>query len=92
MPRRIQDYPFGYAGWHSVATTGHLVVVLGLLMIMTLLAQSTYFKRGMLGRHRGFPVIASRAGWVVHDKMCAATAVLSGQFIGIRPIRKYLIG
>jgi cytochrome c oxidase subunit 1 len=51
MPRRIQDYPHGYAGWHSVATSGHLVVVLGLIAFLGLLSHATFFKRPLGPRH-----------------------------------------
>jgi heme/copper-type cytochrome/quinol oxidase subunit 1 len=60
MPRRIQDYPNGYAGWHSVASFGHLIVVLGLLSFLMVLAHAIYFKRPLMGRHFGLPFVANR--------------------------------
>jgi heme/copper-type cytochrome/quinol oxidase subunit 1 len=60
MPRRIQDYPSCYGGWHSVASFGHLIVLLGLIVFLALLAHAIYFKRALIGRHGGFPFLASR--------------------------------
>jgi heme/copper-type cytochrome/quinol oxidase subunit 1 len=34
MPRRIQDYPWGFAGWNSVASLGHLLVLLSILFFI----------------------------------------------------------
>jgi len=29
MPRRIHDYPAVFMGWHSMASTGHMIALVG---------------------------------------------------------------
>ena len=90
MPRRIQDYPNGYAGWHSVATSAHLVVILGLGAFLGLLSHATYFKRAIGGRHWGLPFVGNRPSWLILDKQMAARSQMGGQIIGVRVIREHL--
>lgn len=91
MPRRIQDYPNGYAGWHSVASFGHLIVVLGVFSFVLVLTHAIYFKRPTAGRHAGLPFISNRPSWLVFDKYVASKVGFGGQFIGIRVVREYLL-
>ena len=67
------------------------MVILGLLAILCLLAHSLYFKRGVRGRNHGFPAVATRVSWLLLDKMVSAVAMKSGQFIGIKWVRLYLL-
>jgi len=90
MPRRIQDYPYAYAGWHSVASLGHVIVLLALANYFLLLAHAAFFKRPLNARGHGLPFVATRAMALTLDKACAAQAQLTAQPMGIRPIREYL--
>lgn len=90
MPRRIQDYPYGYSGWHSFATLGHTVVLVGIINFLLVLAHAAFFKRPLAPRGHGFPFISTRLSALVLDKHLAATARLSSQTAGLRQIRQYI--
>ena len=91
MPRRIQDYPYGYAGWHSVSSLGHTLVLAGIVNFFCLIAHAAYYKRPQLPRIQGFPFVTNRFSFVVLDKYFAAIAAVLNQPFGIRPVREYLI-
>ena len=90
MPRRIQDYPYAYTGWHSAASLGHVIVLIALANYFLLLAHAAFFKRPLNARGHGLPFIAMRVMALTLDKACAAQAQLSTQPTGIKPIREYL--
>lgn len=90
MPRRIQDYPYGYSGWHSVASFGHLFVILGLISFSGVLFHAVFFKRPLVSRHWGLPFIGSRCAFLTLDKHYAAMSMLGIQLIGVNFIRVYL--
>lgn len=90
MPRRIQDYPYGYSGWHSLASFGHTVVLLGLLSFSNVLAQAIYFKRPLSGRHLGLPFIGFRCAFLILDRQYAVNSSYQSQVDGIQDIRNYL--
>ena len=60
MPRRIQDYPWGYAGWHSVASFGHTIVLLGIFSFLSVNLLAFYLKRPVLANNNGLPFISTR--------------------------------
>lgn len=60
MPRRIQDYPWGYAGWHSVASFGHTIVLLGIFSFLLTNSLAFYLKRPVFSNNNGFPFITFR--------------------------------
>ena len=90
MPRRIQDYPYGYSAWHSFATLGHMIVLLGVLNFLLVLTHAAFFKRPLSPRAHGFPFISTRLSALVLDKHLAAAARLSTQTAGLRQIRRYI--
>jgi cytochrome c oxidase subunit 1 len=90
MPRRIQDYPYAYAGWHSVASFGHVIVLVGLLNYLLLLSHAAFYKRPLGPRGHGLPFVISRVTTIILDKYFAANSRLSTQYVGIKPIRLYL--
>ena len=90
MPRRIQDYPYGYAGWHGISTFGHTIVLLGLLNFFLVLAHAIYYKRPQLPRHQGFPFITSRVSFLIVDKYFASLSQLTIQPTHIFNVRKYI--
>lgn len=91
MPRRIQDYPQGYTGWHSVASLGHTFVLLGLVFFLLLVGHAFYFKRPAGGRHSGMPFVVTRLAFVTLDRSYAAKAMRQCQVIGARDVREYLL-
>ena len=50
MPRRIPDYPLGYAGWNSVMTLGSCLIFLSLLLVARLLVKDLF--RSTVHRHQ----------------------------------------
>lgn len=42
MPRRINDYPSVFAGWHGFSSLGHGLVLLSLLMFFIVVVESKY--------------------------------------------------
>ena len=91
MPRRIQDYPYAFAGWHSVASFGHLIVLAALTSFLSLLTHSAFYKRPLRARGHGLPFIATRAGYLATDKACASQAATAAQPEGARPVREHLV-
>lgn len=91
MPRRIQDYPYGYAGWHSVSSLGHTLVLTGIVNFFCLIAHALYYKRPQLPRIQGMPFVTNRFSFVVLDKYFAALTFIVIQPFGLRPIREYLV-
>jgi hypothetical protein len=90
MPRRVQDYPQGYTGWHSVASLGHTLVLLGLLCFLLVVAHATYFKRPAGGRHAGMPFVVTRLAFLTLDRAYAAKARRRLQLVGVGEVRAYL--
>jgi heme/copper-type cytochrome/quinol oxidase subunit 1 len=68
MPRRIQDYPWGYANWHSVASFGHSIVLLGIVSFILTIIFAIYLKRVTVSRNKGLPFISYRTLFLVLDK------------------------
>lgn len=67
MPRRIQDYPWGYAGWHSVASLGHTIVLFGILSFLITISLAIYLKRPTNSRNNGLPFISLRVSFLLLD-------------------------
>jgi len=42
MPRRINDYPLVFAGWHGFSSLGHGLVLLSLLLFIILVAEAKF--------------------------------------------------
>lgn len=68
MPRRIQDYPWGYAGWHSVSSLGHLIVLFGIIMFLITIILAIYFKRPAITNNNGLPFIAYKVNFLGLNK------------------------
>ena len=67
MPRRIQDYPWGYAGWHSIASLGHTIVLFGIFSFLLTVSLTIYLKRPIASRNNGLPFISLRISFLVLD-------------------------
>lgn len=90
MPRRIQDYPWGYAGWHSTATIGHLIVLFGILIFIILVNLSIYIKKPTDSKNKGFPFIQSRINFLILNKYYASLAMIKIQTMGNLLVRNYI--
>lgn len=89
MPRRVHDYPFGYSGWHSVASFGHSFVLMGLLSFSTILMHSCYFKRPLVPRNLGFAFLSTRCSFLITDKSYAAKNRLQKCTFGVKNLRDF---
>ena len=63
MPRRINDYPIYFSGWHSMSSLGHGLVVLSLFVFLLLILESKYSSRKFIYANKyskGVPYFANR--------------------------------
>ena len=90
MPRRVQDYPYAFTSWHSMASLGHIIVLIAIFNFLLLLVHSAFFKRPLNARGHGFPFVTSRLSGLVLDKATASQAALATQLLGLPPIRTYV--
>jgi len=90
MPRRIQDYPWGYAGWHSVASLGHTVVLFSIICFIVNIVLAVYLKRPTDSRNKGMPFISNRVGFLILDKYYASMSTFKKQILGAALQRKYI--
>ena len=67
MPRRIQDYPWGFAGWHSVASLGHTIVLFGIISFIIIISLAIYIKRPVNSKNSGLPFISLRISFLLFD-------------------------
>lgn len=87
MPRRIQDYPWGFAGWNSVASLGHLIVLFSIFFFLLTVIDALYLKRSTDSRNKGFPFLSTKPSYLVIDKHYAKLSRVrkqSGNFNLIR--------
>ena len=55
LPRRIHDYPVIFMGWHGMASTGHLITVLGICFFFIMLLDSHLERRVVVYSGLGIP-------------------------------------
>lgn len=55
MPRRIHDYPVVFMGWHSMSTTGHFIVLIGIMFFFLMLFDSHVERRASTSTTLGLP-------------------------------------
>jgi heme/copper-type cytochrome/quinol oxidase subunit 1 len=91
MPRRIQDYPWGFIGWNSVASLGHTIVLLSLVFFLITVSSALYIKRCTDTRNKGFPFLSTRLSYLVIDKYYAKTSMVKKQTNSLVFLRKYYL-
>ena len=67
MPRRIMDYPSAFGGWHSMASSGHLLITLSLVFFLCMLVDSFYENRAPSQRMRGVSRLNTRLGFYAYE-------------------------
>jgi len=67
MPRRIMDYPVAFGGWHSMCSSGHLLIVLSLVFFLFMLLDSFYENRAPTQRMRGVSRLNTRLGFYAYE-------------------------
>lgn len=55
MPRRIHDYPAVFMGWHSMASTGHMIALIGAIFFFLMILDSHIEKRVVVYSTLGLP-------------------------------------
>lgn len=55
MPRRVHDYPVVFMGWHSMATAGHLVTLVGVMFFFFMILDSHIERRVATPTTLGIP-------------------------------------
>lgn len=90
MPRRVQDYPWGYSGWHSVASLGHTIVLFGIINFIVVINLSIYLKRPTNSKNNGFPFIQSRIAFLILNKYYSISTNFKKQIIGTIIFRIYI--
>ena len=55
MPRRIHDYPAVFMGWHSMASTGHMIALVGAIFFFFMILDSHIEKRVVVYSTLGLP-------------------------------------
>lgn len=90
MPRRIQDYPWGYAGWHSVASMGHIIVLCSILCFIISIALSIYIKKPATSRNNGLPFCSTRVAFLFNDIHYTRMASLLIDITGNKYTREFI--
>ena len=60
FPRRIHDYPDIYTTWHSLATVGHFITMIGVFFFLLTILDSHIQKKLPKSKHFGIPRINKR--------------------------------
>ena len=55
MPRRIHDYPAVFMGWQSMASTGHMITLVGIIFFFLMLLDSHIERRVVVYSTLGLP-------------------------------------
>lgn len=67
MPRRIMDYPAAFGGWHSLASSGHLLTVFSFIFFLLMLADSFYENRAPVSKTRGVSRLNTRLAFYTYE-------------------------
>jgi len=67
MPRRIMDYPTAFAGWHSIISSGHLLIVLSFIFFFCMLFDSLYENRAPVSKTKGVSRLNTRLGFYAYE-------------------------
>jgi heme/copper-type cytochrome/quinol oxidase subunit 1 len=68
MPRRINDYPLYFSGWHSMSSLGHGLVLLSLFVFFAIFIESKYSSRRFNVENKlsqGVPFVANRLSFYI---------------------------
>ena len=63
LPRRIHDYPSVFSGWHSMATVGHLITMLGVMFFFATILDSFIERKVPVFFCYGVPRFYKRASY-----------------------------
>jgi len=67
MPRRIMDYPSAFTGWHSIISSGHLLIVLSFIFFFCMLLDSIYENRAPIAKTKGVSRLNVRLSFFAYE-------------------------
>jgi cytochrome c oxidase subunit 1 len=67
MPRRVLDYPGVFGGWHSLASSGHLLTALSLVFFLCMLLDSFIEGRAPASRTCGVGRLNTRLAFMAYE-------------------------
>ena len=65
LPRRYHDYPVMYMGWQGMATSGHLLTMIGIFIFFFGIVESKLRKQGIILSSLGIPRTFKRSQYYV---------------------------
>ena len=67
MPRRILDYPLALAGWHSLASAGHLLSIAGITCFFIMLFDSIRRRKAAIRNTFGIGRYNTRLNFYLYE-------------------------
>ena len=89
MPRRIQDYPWGFIGWHSISSLGHTVVLFSLANFFSCMIISLFLRKPVMLHNLGAPFIFNKIIHTILNIFYAKIALSNKSTEGLKLIRIY---
>lgn len=68
MPRRVMDYPAAFGGWHSLASSGHLITLISFIFFLLMLIDSLLEGRAPVRPTYGVGRLNTRLGFYVYEQ------------------------
>ena len=90
MPRRVQDYPWSYAGWQSISSAGHTIVLISILIFFFTISCTIYHKKPVSTKTVGFPFLSTRLIYLTVDKHKSRAAIYKIGISGKKKTRTFL--
>jgi len=66
LPRRVHDYPVVFMGWQGMATSGHVITLVGIIFFFLMLIDSHVEKKVAIHKHLGIPRWHKRVQYYVY--------------------------
>lgn len=76
MPRRINEYPTAFGGWHSLATIGHSLTICSVFFFLFMFAESMLRALPVRNLHGGIPRLSNRLTAYTYKKMINSWFIL----------------
>ena len=67
MPRRVMDYPSVFAGWHSIISSGHFLIVFSFIFFFLMLLDSLYENRAPVSKTKGVSRLNTRLSFYAYE-------------------------
>lgn len=68
MPRRVMDYPAAFGGWHSLASSGHIITVISMVFFLFMLIDSLVEGRAPVRLTYGVGRLNTRLGFYIYEQ------------------------